>query len=55
MTPCAPTRNGAGAYELVNPDHAYSLVEVRTLGAIGIYPKARATGSTTKPTLSSSC
>jgi hypothetical protein len=46
---CAPTRNGAGAYELVNPDHAYSLVEVRALGAIGIYPRARATGSTTKP------
>jgi hypothetical protein len=46
---CAPTRNGAGAYELVNPDHAYSLVEVRALGSIGIYPRARATGSTTKP------
>jgi hypothetical protein len=46
---CAPTRNGSGAYELVNPEHAYSLVEVRTLGAIGIYPRARAAGSTTKP------
>ena len=46
---CAPTRNGAGSYELVNPDHAYSLVEVRTIGAIGIYPRAKATGSTTKP------
>ena len=46
---CAPTRNGAGAYELVNPDHAYSLAEVRTLGAIGIYPKTKATGSTKKP------
>jgi hypothetical protein len=51
---CAPTRNGAGAYELVNPDHAYSLVEVRTLGAIGIYPRARTTASTTKPPQSQS-
>jgi hypothetical protein len=45
---CAPTRNGSGVYELVNPEYAYSLIEVRTLGAIGIYPRARATGPTTK-------
>jgi len=45
---CAPTRNGSGVYELVNPEYAYSLIEVRTLGAIGIYPRARATGATTK-------
>jgi hypothetical protein len=45
---CAPTRNGSGTYELVNPEYAYSLIEVRTLGAIGIYPRARATGATTK-------
>lgn len=45
---CAPTRNDSGVYELVNPEYAYSLIEVRTLGAIGIYPRARATGATTK-------
>ena len=45
---CAPTRNGSGVYELVNPEYAYSLIEVKTLGTIGIYPKARATGATTK-------
>jgi hypothetical protein len=35
---CAPTCNRAGRYELVNPDYAYSLVEVPDLGAIGIRP-----------------
>lgn len=45
---CAPTRNDSGVYELVNPEYAYSLIEVRTLAAIGIYPRARATGATTK-------
>ena len=40
---CAPTRNGSGSYELVNPDHAYSLVEVRSLEAVGIYPRVKAT------------
>ena len=44
---CAPTRNGSGSYELVNPDHAYSLVEVRSLGAVGIYPRVKATTATT--------
>ena len=46
---CAPTRNGSGAYELVNPEYASHLVEVRTLGAIGIYPRARAGGPAAKP------
>ena len=45
---CAPTRNGSGGYELVNPDYAYSLVEVRNLGAVGIYPRAKATRATTE-------
>lgn len=39
---CAPTVSAAGSYELVNPDSAYSLVEVSSLGAIGIYPFAKA-------------
>jgi hypothetical protein len=38
---CAPTRGEFGGYELVNPGHAYSIVEIRDLGAIGIYPAAR--------------
>jgi hypothetical protein len=46
---CAPTRNGAGAYELVNPDHAYSVVEVPDLASIGIYPKVNATHEPTVP------
>ncbi len=37
---CAPTRNGTGGYELVNPDYAYNIVGIRNLGAIGIYPVA---------------
>lgn len=44
-----PTRNGSGAYELVNLDHAYSLVEVRNLAAAGVYPCAKASGSPRKP------
>ena len=39
---CAPTRNGAGRYELFNPDHAYDLVEINSLGAIGIHPSSSA-------------
>jgi hypothetical protein len=46
---CAPTSNGSGGYELVNPDYAYSLVEIRNLGAVGIYPRAKATRATTEP------
>jgi len=42
---CAPTVSAAGVYELVNPDYAYSLVEVSSLGAIGIYPLAKAAGA----------
>lgn len=33
-----------GGYELVNPDHAYSVVEIGSLGDIGIYPVAAASG-----------
>jgi hypothetical protein len=39
---CAPTRTGAGQYELVNPDYAYNFVEVQNLASIGIHPKVRA-------------
>jgi hypothetical protein len=46
---CAPTRSGAGAYELVNPDHAYSVVEVPDLASIGIYTKVNATPEPTVP------
>jgi hypothetical protein len=46
---CAPTRNGSGGYELVNPDYAYSLIEVRSLGAVGIYPQAKASRASTEP------
>jgi|LakMenE18May11ns_1017448.scaffolds.fasta_scaffold9955748_3 hypothetical protein len=42
---CAPTANGSGRYELVNPDFAYSLLEVPSLGAIGIHPVAQGSGS----------
>lgn len=45
---CAPTRNGSGIYELVNPDFAYSLVEIGSIGAIGIYPLAKAVRGTTQ-------
>lgn len=45
---CAPTRNGSGIYELVNPDFAYSLVEIGSIGAIGIYPLAKAVRGTTE-------
>jgi hypothetical protein len=41
---CAPTRNGKGQYELFNPDHALDLVEVMSLGEIGIYPVSGAPG-----------
>jgi hypothetical protein len=46
---CAPTRSGAGAYELINPDHAYSVVEVPDLASIGIYTKVNATPEPTVP------
>lgn len=47
---CAPTRNGSGPYELVNPEHAYDVVGIPNLEAIGIYPVAKkgATESTKK-------
>lgn len=37
----APTRNGRGAYELKYPNHAYKLVEVPNLAAVGITPHAK--------------
>lgn len=43
---CAPTRIGSSAYALVNPEYAYHLVEVRTLEAIGIHPRAKASSRT---------
>jgi hypothetical protein len=45
---CAPTRNGSGPYELVNPKHAYDVVEIQSLEAIGIYAIAKR--GTTEPT-----
>ncbi|EAQ70017.1 hypothetical protein SynRS9909_00315 [Synechococcus sp. RS9909] len=39
---CAPTRNGKGPYELINPEAAYCFVEVPDLASIGIYPKVKA-------------
>ena len=38
---CAPTHTGSGGYVLINPEYAHSLVEIRNLGAIGIYPLAK--------------
>lgn len=46
---CAPTHNGSAFYELINPDQAYSLVEITTLGALGIYPCNRATQEVAEP------
>ena len=34
----APTRNGRGPYEVISQDHAYDVVEVRDLAAIGVFP-----------------
>jgi hypothetical protein len=42
---CAPTANGSGRYELINPDFAYSVVEVPSLSAIGIHPVAQGSAS----------
>lgn len=39
---CAPTRNGKGPYELINPEAAYCFVEVPDLASIGIYPEVKA-------------
>ena len=39
---CAPTRNGRGPYELINPEAAYSFAEVPDLASIGIYPEVKA-------------
>ncbi len=37
----APTRNGRGAYSLIDREHAYSLVEVPNLAAVGITPHSK--------------
>jgi hypothetical protein len=34
---CAPTRNGKGPYELINPEAAYRFMEVPDLASIGIF------------------
>jgi hypothetical protein len=39
---CAPTRNGKGPYELINPEAAYCFMEVPDLASIGIYPEVKA-------------
>jgi hypothetical protein len=39
---CAPTSNGSGVYELINPEAAYSFAEVPDLASIGIYPEVKA-------------
>ena len=38
---CAPTQNGSGPYELINPEAACSFVEVADLASIGIFPEVR--------------
>ncbi len=38
---CAPTRNGKGPYELINPEAAYRFVEVPDLASIGIFPEVK--------------
>jgi len=38
---CAPTENGSGPYELINPEAACSFVEVADLASIGIYPEVQ--------------
>lgn len=39
---CAPTQSGNGNYEIVNPSHAFELVEIETLAAIDIHPSVQA-------------
>lgn len=39
---CAPTRNGKGPYELINPEAAHCFVEVPDLASIGICPEVKA-------------
>ena len=46
---CAPTRNGKGPYELINPEAAYCFVEMQDLASIGIYPKAKAEPAPAEP------
>ncbi len=46
---CAPTRNGKGPYELINPEAAYCFVEVPDLASIGIYPEVKAASEPTVP------
>ncbi len=36
----APTRNGRGPYEVLHQEHAYEVVEVPDLAALGIFPVA---------------
>ena len=38
---CAPTQNGSGPYELINPEATCSFVEVADLASIGIFPEVR--------------
>ena len=38
---CAPTRNGKGPYELINPEAAYRFMEVPDLASIGIFPEVK--------------
>jgi hypothetical protein len=47
---CAPTRNGKGPYELINPEAAYRFVEVPDLASIGIYPEVKAAPEPAAPT-----
>ncbi|QNG26439.1 DUF3987 domain-containing protein [Synechococcus sp. HK01-R] len=39
---CAPTQNGRGPYELINPEAAHHFVEVPDLASIGIFPVVKA-------------
>jgi len=38
---CAPTQNGKGPYELINPEAACRFVEVADLASIGIFPEGQ--------------
>lgn len=40
---CAPTRNGKGPYELINPQAGYWIKEVPDLASIGIFPQVKTT------------